>query len=227
LRKRATKEVFLLAKGNLTSKDPLARARALDILAQLGAGKRDSERPYMKPSVSFAIKAMDDKNATVAHSAAWALAHLRTPKAVGRLIKAKNDRDVRVRHAVAFGLGGPSTNRAVQTLIGLMEDKDKEIRDWATFSMSLGWPTVVDSPLVRAALRKRLKDRCRGARSEAIWGLARRKDKEGLQLLLSRLEGNARSWGDEMAASEALNLSGKVPIKKLRAKLRGLLAEAG
>src|SRR5437588_9269353 len=56
LRLRGTKEIFDLVKEQLNSKRPLARARALDVLGQLGSGKPDAERPYMKRSVSLAIK---------------------------------------------------------------------------------------------------------------------------------------------------------------------------
>jgi hypothetical protein len=83
-----------------------------------------------------------------------------------------------------------------------MEDRDKEVRDWATFSISLAWPTPVDSPAIRDALRKRLTDSYSAVRAEAVWGLARRKDLQGLTLLLRRLEAKSWTMGDEIAAAE-------------------------
>jgi HEAT repeat protein len=228
LRRRGTKEVFELAKRNLSSQKPLARARALDVLAQLGAapGRSPSEGPYKKRSVLLAIKGMEDKNPTVVHSAAWALAHLRGSRAVSRLIKAKGHRMPGVRLAVAFVLGGLKSRAAIRALMELMEDRDKEVRDWATFSISLAWPAPVDSPAIRDALRKRLTDSYSDVRAEAVWGLAKRKDPQGLKLLLQRLE--AKSWtsGDEMAAAEILNRTGEIPAAQLCIGIRNLIAEA-
>ncbi len=226
LRIRGTEEIFELARKSLNSKSPLVRARALDILAQMGSGKPDTERPFMNRSVSLAVRYMDDKSSMVRHSAAWALAHLRTHKAIERLIKARRDRNKNIRHAVAQGLGNPKSRDAIRTLIGLMDDRDKHIRDWATFSLSLTMKKPVDSPAIRKALRKRLDDSFADARAEAIWGLARRRDMQGLQLLLRRLSAKSWSTGDEMAATETLKLSGETPIEELRAGIEDLLARA-
>ena len=228
LRLRGTKEVFVLAKRNLSSQKPLARARALDVLAQLGfaLGTSAAERPYMKRSVPLAIKGMEDKNPRVVESAAWALAHLRGPKAVSRLIKAKGHRMPSVRHAVAYVLGGLKSRAAIRTLMELMEDRDKEVRDWATFAISLAWPAPVDSPAIRDALRKRLTDPYTAVRAEAVWGLARRKDLQGLKLLLRRLEAESWTMGDEMAAKETLNRTGKLPTSQLCIGIRNLITKA-
>jgi len=108
-----------------------------------------------------------------------------------------------------------------------MEDKDKEVRDWATFSISLySPPPPVDTPAIRRALRKRLTEPYNAARSEAIWGLAQRKDIQGLQLLLRLLEAKSWTMGDEMAAAEILNRTGDIPISQLRAGIGKLIAKS-
>lgn len=100
---------------------------------------------------------------------------------------------------------GCTEDHAIQTLIELMGDLDDDVRDWATFE--LGTQCDADSPEIRDALRKRLEDPHVYARNEAIWGLVKRKDPLGLQLLLERLELGSWVDGDEWAAAEALGLT--------------------
>jgi HEAT repeat protein len=221
LRLRATPEVFELAKKYCQSKNPRARARGLDILAQLGAGKPEAERPYLEESVSMAINLLKDEDSSVVHSAAYALAHLKTDKAVLALIALGHHPDSGVRHAVAYGMGGCTQPEATQTLIELMEDSDEDVRDWATFG--LGSLSKEDSPQIREALRKRLDDPIEDARLEAIWGLAQRKDQLGLKILMERLESESQVDGDVMAAKETLGVYGDMPPEELRNGLRKLL----
>src|ERR1035438_7344151 len=48
LRLRGTPEAFELARRYCESENPKARARGFNVLAQLGAGKPDAERPFMR-----------------------------------------------------------------------------------------------------------------------------------------------------------------------------------
>lgn len=221
LRWRGSPEVFELAKQKLASSEPRIRARALDVLAQLGAIKSPSERPFIKESVVLAIQHTKDDSPEVVHSAAWALAHLGGDEAISTLLAMKANTNADVRQAVAVGLHGAAEPRAVQTLIELMEDEDEDVRDWATFAIS-GFPPE-DSPEIRAALRKRLQDSYEEARSEAVWGLAVRKDPEGLRMLLDRLTSDRWRDGDETAAAEALDTDYNTPVEELRSGLRRLL----
>ena len=61
------------------------------------------------------------------------------------------------------------------------------------------------------------------ARAEAIWGLAKRKDPEGLQTLIDRLEQDEYWIGDEYAAQDILGLDRDVPAETLCDGLRRLL----
>jgi HEAT repeat protein len=221
LRLRATPEVLDVAMKYCDADDPKARARGLDVLAQLGAGKPDSERPYVDECVSMAIAQLNDESPLVVHSAAWALAHLRDDRAITTLIGMKHHANPDVRHAVAFGMGGCSGSETRQTLIELMEDQADEVRNWATFG--LGSLSDVDGPEVREALHKRLDDSFGEARDEAIWGLARRKDTLALQILLERLESGSWVQGDEDAAAEALGLGRAASAEELQDGLRKLL----
>jgi hypothetical protein len=75
LRRRNPEEIFRLSVHYIQSEKPLERARALDVLAQLGAGRPVSERPHLDESVAIAIEYLRDRDAMVVRSAAWALAH--------------------------------------------------------------------------------------------------------------------------------------------------------
>jgi HEAT repeat protein len=52
LRQLGTEEVFQLAAAYCRSDSPKRRARALDVLAQLGARKELSERPHLSDGTS-------------------------------------------------------------------------------------------------------------------------------------------------------------------------------
>jgi HEAT repeat protein len=221
LRLRNTEEVFRTAVEYCSSEIPKKRARGLDVVAQLGTGKPLSERPWFDDCVSIAIRNLSDEDPLVVHSAAWALAHLRDDRAISALLEMSRYPDSGVRHAVAFGLAGSERPDALQTLINLMEDADNEVRDWATFG--LGEQCKADSPEIRDALRKRTKDPYEDARSEAIWGLARRRDPVWLQALLDRLEADCWIQGDEIAAADILHVRSDTPIEALRTGLRELL----
>jgi len=93
LQLRATPEVLETAKKYCRSADAKARARGLDVLGQLGAGKLDSERPYFGDCVSMAIEALKDTEPLVVRSAADALSHLHGNEAISALIGVKHHQD--------------------------------------------------------------------------------------------------------------------------------------
>jgi HEAT repeat protein len=231
LRRRGGDEVFRLAVAHSRSDEPTHRARALDVLAQLGAREPVSERPYFDESVAIATTHLADTSPLVFHSAAWALAHLGGEPAASALMRLSDHIDADVRLAVAFGLMRSERSDAICTLRNLMEDGDAEVRNWATFALanagaSVGPPARLgrlDSVDIREALRKRLSDSFSEVRDEAVWGLTLRKDPTGLRMLLDRMD--AADWvqGDEMAAAELLGLEYDTPIEALRMGLRRLL----
>ncbi len=144
LQRRGTIEVFELAAEYTRSENAKARARGLDVLAQLSAGKDESERPYLNRCVSVAIESLKDSDPLVVHSAAWALAHLSTEEAATALLPLKHHSDPGVRWAVAYGIASHKGPAPVTTLIELMADSDEDVRDWATFG--LGSISTADSP---------------------------------------------------------------------------------
>jgi HEAT repeat protein len=221
LRRRGTMEVFELAAEYCRSPDPKARARGLDVMAQLGKGKPGAGRPYLGQCVEAAISLLQDPEPKVVHSAAWALAYLETEEGVAALLRIQRHPDPDIRRAVAVGIAGSSSPDSVAALLDLMSDPDAIVRDWATFG--LGSQLTEDSPQIRVVLHEQLKDPYEPARSEALWGLALRKDRTGLRLLLERLESEERQEGDEYAAQEILDLPDDAGLERLCDGLRKLL----
>jgi HEAT repeat protein len=231
LRWRNDDEVFELAAAYAQSGTPKHRARALDVLAQLGAGKPLAERPHFDDSVSIALAHLEDDDPLVTQSAAWALAHLQGDTATSALISARKCADAQVRLAVSVGVASSERPDSISTLMELMEDDDAEVRNWATCGLGIaggenGPPVrlgTLDSAGIREALRRRLTDPFREVRSEVVWGLARRKEPAALQLLLDRLSSEECIAGDEMTAAEILGLDSNSPLEELRTGLRNLL----
>lgn len=71
------------------------------------------------------------------------------------------------------------------SVLSMMRDSDPGVRDWATFALAA---RDDDSEEVRQALLERASDPDFDARSEAVWGLARRRDHRALPLLLAVFE---------------------------------------
>lgn len=222
LRLRGTPEVFDFAKLYCASENPTARARGLSILAQLGAGKPDAERPFIPESVSIAINHLQDSDPEAIRCAAWALSHLGTDPGVTALIDLRNHPDPEVRQAVACCIKLRKHPQAVSIFIALMEDENEVVRDWATFSLGSD-DYEQKGPQINAALHKRLADTYEEARREAIWGLARRKDPVGLKLLLDLLESEEWWSGDEFAAEEILDAKSGTPLEEVQQGLRNLI----
>ena len=72
-------------------------------------------------------------------------------------------------------------------LIELSRDEEADVRDWATFALAARDDDGVE---VRQALLERAGDADFDTRSEALWGLARRRDERALPLLVEALRGD-------------------------------------
>ncbi len=221
LRRRNTEAVCRLAVAYCGSEVPLRRVRGLNVLAQLGAGVPERDRPFFEESVNLAITHLSDGNSAVVSSAAWALSHLGDDRAVSALIQLRNNSDPDVRWAVACGMSGSERPEAIETLKQLMQDADDDVRNWATFG--LGSQCAADSLDIRLAFKQRLDDSFGEARDEALWGLARRKDREALVALLARLRSERWLTGDEMAAAETLDVDYDTPVTEMCSGIEKLL----
>jgi HEAT repeat protein len=188
LRRLGTREVFEKAVEWCRSDNPLARARGADVLAQLG--KTTEHRSNGFPEESYSVIAglvQKETHPQPLSSAIAALGHIDNPLGVPLIANFYSHPSSKVRFDVAFALGCfPNEPRSAATLLELMQDADEDVRDWATFG--LGVQGNSDSPEIREALVLRLTDFNEDVREEAMVGLAKRKDRRVVAVLLAALE---------------------------------------
>ncbi len=187
LRSRGGKEVFSKTAQWLKSARPLERARAADILGQIGVGPG---RPHESPAEACELLIellLAEQHPRAAASALVALGHIQDSRALPMIYRFIGHEDAVLRHAVAFALGCFVQDTASPPgLMLLMTDADEDVRDWATFSLGV-WGEL-DSARIRDALARRLDDSFENVRLEAIVGLAKRNDPRVLPVLLEALE---------------------------------------
>lgn len=201
-----TQQVFDKAVEWCRSTDPLKRARAADVLGQLG---RTSDHPANAfPEDSFIVVAslIKTEEASEPLSAAiQALGHIGNPRSLRILSPFQIHPDAGVRFALTCALGNfADAPVAIDALIKLTRDEDEDVREWATFG--IGTLSKADTPAIREALVARLDDPFEDARQEAIVGLARLKDERVLTALLSALED---SDAPEVIVEAALDMLGR------------------
>jgi HEAT repeat protein len=188
LRRLGTRDVFNIASGWCGSKDPLMRARGIDVLAQLGNTFDDPGNNF--PDESYAVVTnllLVETDARPLDSAIAALGHLDNPNAVPLIARFGSHSDAQIRLSVACALGSfPDDPLSVETLLTLMTDTDEDVRDWATFG--LGVQGNSDSSTIRDALVRAVDDTNDDVREEALVGLSKRHDKRALAPLLIALK---------------------------------------
>jgi HEAT repeat protein len=94
-----------------------------------------------------------------------------------------------------------------------MEHNDSDVRDWATFT--LGTQTEEDSENIRLALLKRTHDVNFDTVSEAFFGLARRRDRRAIPILVDRLYSDHVSELEVQAAGIFADKSLVAPLELL------------
>ena len=189
LRDTGSREVFERAAAWCADADPLKRARGADVLAQLG-WSTDRARRKDFSSESFplvALMAQSEQDPRPLHSALFALGHLDDARGIPLLVSHHAHASVDIRFAVAVSLGSFANDvRSVAALLALMADADDEVRNWATFG--LGVQGDADSPAIRAGLLRRLGDAYDEVREEAMVGLAKRRGRQVLPMVIELLE---------------------------------------
>lgn len=189
LRELGSPDVFEQAKLWCASITPLERARAADVLAQLGCadgvGQFDSDS---EPILQNMLERENDAQAT--QSAICALGHIGRPESLPIILSFASHPDCEVRFGVAFALGSYANQPATSdVLIRLMDDSDDDVRDWATFA--LGELGDADTLEIREALIARVADdSCEDVRMGAFIGLGKRRDLRIAPVLLDIMAGN-------------------------------------
>ena len=132
-----TQEIFDKSVEWCRSTDPLRRARAADVIAQLGKTADHTENAF--PEDSFIVIASLIKIETdpaPLSSEISALGHIGNPRSVRILAPFQIHPDAGVRFALACALGSFADDpMAVDALIKLTRDEDEDVRDWATFGI--------------------------------------------------------------------------------------------
>jgi hypothetical protein len=213
LRSNGDRAIFETAALWLKSTNPLKRARAAAILAQLQAPSH-SEEEMKEPEWIFRDETFPllvellegESEAIVLSSGIAALGHLYNEAAIAIIEKYKEHSDQDVRFSVACALGNfPNNQVAISALIPLVGDPDSEVRDWAIFG--LGVLGNVDSLEIREALLKGISDSDEDVREEAAVGLGKRQDLRLLSALRKMLDAPELKVRVAEAASALLGLS--------------------
>lgn len=188
LRRLGTRDVFDRAVEWCESKDPLRRARGIDVLAQLGKTVEHRNNSFPDESYSIVSQLIQrESDLKPLCSAIAALGHLDNPLAIPLIVGFGTYSNGDVRFAVACALGSfPNDARSVTALLELTEDSEENVRDWATFG--LGVLGDADSIEIRNALFLRLSDSNEDVREEAMVGLSKRKDQRVLPSLMQALQ---------------------------------------
>lgn len=183
LHHRADDSVMEASRQLLASGDSIRREVGAAILAQVHVGD-ESKRPLAEELVLAAFE--NEQVSGVLEAMGYALGHIKSAKSISALLKLKDHPASDVRLAVAIGLGGCEEERVIEALIELSRDDCEDVRDWATFG--LGAQIDADTPAIREALAARLDDPDDDTRSEALVGLARRKDPRCLPAIRKRIK---------------------------------------
>ena len=203
--------IFETAVAWLRSTDPLKRARAAAILAQLQASSsgEEVEEPkwlFRDETFSLFIELLEhESDAMVLNSGIAALGHLYNEAAIPVIARYKEHPDQDVRFFVACALGHfPNDAGAISALIPLTRDLNSNVRDWAVFG--LGVQGDEDSPEIREVLLERLSDSDEDVREEATVGLGKRQDLRVLSTLREMLDAPELKTRVAEAASAMLGL---------------------
>lgn len=187
---RGSGEVLVRAAQLCQSFCAVERRVGADIIGQLGF----SERRFTRQRLNILLKMLrQERDSNVLYSVLIALSHLNEADAIGPAARFRTHSDPAVRYAVVHALTGSEDPLALKSLIELTNDEDTDVRDWATFG--LGTQVDVDMPAVCDALAGRLADPDVVVRSEALIGLARRKDVRSRAALLKELAADSIDFG--------------------------------
>lgn len=191
------------------------RGAGADVLAQLGW----ADRTFLEPSVDALLQLLEDPDIGVIQSAAIALGHRGSPRAIVPLLALASHPEAQVRDGVVFGLMPHQTPECAAAMIRLSADDDRAVRDWATFV--LGSQFTIDTPELRAALHARVDDTDAEVRGEALVGLAKRRDQAIVDRVRAELAGEFHGiWAVE-AAEELADATLAPELRLLRARLGG------
>ncbi|GHU11789.1 hypothetical protein AGMMS50225_18110 [Betaproteobacteria bacterium] len=172
--RRPNDEVYSRCVELVHSAKVKERIIGIDVLAQLGGGRR----PYGKQTLQLYFKLLEreeDVNAVAAiiHAIGHHNEQGLSLAQIKKLSQYQTHHSSEVRYALAGALSGVDKAPAIDVLIALSRDRSAHVRDWATYY--LGQHIETDNEKIREALWQRLNDPDPETRREAICALAQRK----------------------------------------------------
>ncbi len=186
LRKRPNNEVYNQAFKLAKSDNDKQKIIGIYVLAQLGFNPRYQQNR----TVDLYFKLLNNENNPKVISAILSsISHNNenlSKKQISKLIEFKDHDNLNVRFDLTLAISCLENETAIKTLIELSNDKVSDIRNWAVFG--LGTQIENDSEEIRTALWNRVNDNHFETKSEAIVGLANRKDKRIKDVIISELK---------------------------------------
>ena len=186
LRRRPNEEVFDKAYELAKSTIDKQKIIGLDVLQQLGFDPRYNKEQTVALHFELLEKTQPDQ---VLISILHGIGHNNeglSDQQVSKLIEFHQVKNLNVKHALIAALSGIENTKAINVLIEFTQDETSSIRNWATFG--LGSLIESDNIAIRNALWNRVNDTDFDTKSEAIVGLANRKDKRIKDIIISELE---------------------------------------
>ncbi|WP_405377574.1 hypothetical protein [Nonlabens sp. Asnod3-A02] len=186
LRKRPNQDVYKKAYELAKSDIDNQKIIGLDILQQLGFHPRFNKKQTVELHFELLKEIQSDK---VLKSIFHGIGHNNdelNEKQISKLVEFKTIKNTDIKHALISALSGLENSNAINTLIEFTEHKTSTIRNWATFG--IGTLIESDNREIRNALWKRIDDTDFETKSEAIVGLANRKDEKIKGVIKSELK---------------------------------------
>ncbi len=143
---------------------------------------------------AFVTNGLQNQDANVRITAAWALGEIKDSQAVAPLIQALQDRDSWVRSRAAEALGKIKDRQAVAPLIQALQDRDSWVRSRVAEALA----KIKDSQVV-AALIQALHDQDSDVRSRVAEALREIKNSQAVVALIQALH-DQDSWVRSIAA---------------------------
>jgi HEAT repeat protein len=200
----ASADTLQKAVALCSSSVPTERRVGAGVLGQFGS--HHPERPIFLEERFQTLKGLIERefsptgDAVVLVDALHAMAHTRDLRQVDIALGLIEHPLPRVRYATTHMLiAGKEDERTVAALITLSADTDPLTRDWATFGLAQQMEKR-DTPEMREAFVSRLSDPDKETRTEAILGLALRKDLRAIQPLIDALADDEPSCMNYKAA---------------------------
>lgn len=186
LRKRPNPTVFKKAYEFAQSDFDKQKIIGLDVLQQLGFNPRYNKKQTVELHFELLEKKQSDN---VLKSIFYGIGHNNeelSDKQISKLVTFQNVENIDVKHALISALSGVENIKAIETIIDFSKNKKSSIRNWATFG--IGSLIDLDTTEIRNALWDRVTDNDFETKSEAIVGLANRKDKRIKDVISTELE---------------------------------------